>query len=103
MCKRSISNKKCASLLVCLALVINMMSCNFSKDTFVSFKTDDKDKTSISEDTINLTDALRDYFVSTNDLGLQDDMGLSEEKYQELLSRNFSTCNEKNSYTPEEI
>ncbi len=103
MSKRSISNKKCASLLVCLALVINMMSCNFSKDTFVSFKTDDKDKTSISEDTINLTDALRDYFVSTNDLGLQDDMGLSEEKYQELLSRNFSTCSEKNSYTSEEI
>ncbi len=103
MNKISISNKRSASLLVCLAFVVNMMSCNFSKDTFVSFKNDDKDKTSVSEDTINLTDALRDYFVSTNDLGLQDDMGLSEEKYQELLNRNFGTCSENNSYTSEEI
>lgn len=99
-------NKRGASLLLCFTLVANMVACSFSKDTFVSFKPNINDSRQVSEETVNLTEALKDYFESTNDLGLQNDMGLSEEKYQELLDKNFYACTEEKSsesYTSEEI
>ena len=101
-------NKRFSSLLLCFALVVNMMvSCGY-KDTIVFVRTKNKGNEIVGEDTAkeevpNLAEVLKDYFRSTKDLGLQDDMGLNEEKYQELLKRNFSTCCENKDYTAEEI
>ena len=94
-------NRRGASLIICFSLIVNSLVLGIPKSTFVSLK-DDKDL-KIDSETEILTDNLYNYFQATENLGLQDDMGLDSLKYEELLSSPVDTCKEESYFSTSDI
>lgn len=94
-------NRRGASLIICLSLVINSLILNIPKSSFGSLNNDKDLK--IDSETKILTDNLCNYFQATENLGLQDDMGLDSFTYEELLSSPVDTCKEENNLSATEI
>ena len=94
-------NRRGASLIICLSLVINSLILNIPKSSFGSLNNDKDLK--IDSETKILTDNLCNYFQATENLGLQDDMGLDSFTYEELLSSPVDTCKKENNLSATEI
>lgn len=94
-------NRRGASLIICLSLVINSLILNIPKSSFGSLNNDKDLK--IDSETKILTDNLCNYFQATENLGLQDDMGLDSFTYEELLSSPGDTCKKENNLSATEI
>ena len=94
-------NRRGASLIICLSLVINSLVLNIPKSSFESLNNDKDLK--IDSETKILTDNLCNYFQATENLGLQDDMGLDSFTYEELLSSPVDTCKKENNLSATEI
>lgn len=94
-------NRRGASLIICLSLVINSLVLNIPKSSFESLNNDKDLK--IDSETKILTDNLCNYFQATENLGLQDDMGLDLSTYEKLLSSPVDTCKEENNLSAAEI
>ena len=94
-------NRRGASLIICLSLVINSLVLNIPKSSFESLNNDKDLK--IDSETKILTDNLCNYFQATENLGLQDDMGLDLSTYEELLSSPVDTCKKENNLSAAEI
>lgn len=94
-------NRRGASLIICLSLVINSLVLNIPKSSFGSLNNDKDLK--IDSETKILTDNLCNYFQATENLGLQDDMGLDLSTYEELLSSPVDTCKKENNLSAAEI
>ena len=94
-------NRRGASLIICLSLVNNSLILNIPKSSFESLNNDKDLK--IDSETKILTDNLCNYFQATENLGLQDDMGLDSFTYEELLSSPVDTCKEENNLSAIEI